>query len=68
MEGAITKEFFPSIEGKVAVNLNLNQNVTEIITSYGNIRSYLYRFKSLECPCKHGIQTVDRLIFQCKRL
>jgi hypothetical protein len=21
-----------------------------------------------ECPCKHSIQTVDHLIFQCKRL
>jgi hypothetical protein len=23
---------------------------------------------SPECPCKHGIHTVDHLIFQCKRL
>jgi len=23
---------------------------------------------SQECPCKHGTQTVDHLIFQCKRL
>jgi len=23
---------------------------------------------SPECPCKHGTQTVDHLIFQCKRL
>jgi len=37
----------------------------------GNIRSYLHRLKimgSPECPCKHGIQMVDHLIFQCKRL
>jgi hypothetical protein len=41
------------------------------MTDHGNIRSYLYRLKfigSPECPCKHGIQTVDHLIFQCKRL
>jgi len=36
----------------------------------GNIRSYLHRLKitvTPECPCKHGTQTVDRLICQCKR-
>jgi hypothetical protein len=41
------------------------------MTGHGNIRSYLYRLKiigSLECPCKQDIQTVDHLIFQCKRL
>jgi len=24
--------------------------------------------RSPECPCKHGTQTLDHLIFQCKRL
>ena len=41
------------------------------MTGHGNIQSYLHRLKiigSPECPCKHGIQTVDHLIFQCKRL
>jgi hypothetical protein len=41
------------------------------MTSHGNISSHLYRLKvigSPECPCKQGIQTVDHLIFQCKRL
>jgi hypothetical protein len=40
------------------------------MTGHGNIRSYLYKLKiigSPECPCKHGIQTVDRLIFRCER-
>jgi hypothetical protein len=41
------------------------------MTGHGNIRSYLHRLKitgSAECPCKHGIQIMDHLIFQCKRL
>jgi len=41
------------------------------VTGHGNIRSYLHRLKILEspeCPCKHGTQKVDHLIFQCKRL
>jgi len=70
-KGAITKESFPSVESRLAVNLNLSPNVTTIMTGHGNIRSYLQRLKiigSPECPCKHGIQTVDHLIFQCERL
>jgi hypothetical protein len=53
------------------VNLKLSPNVTTIMTGHGNIRSYLHRIKiigSPECPCNHGIQTVEHLIFQCKRL
>jgi hypothetical protein len=41
------------------------------MTGHGNFRSYLHRLKiigSPECPCNLGIQTVDHLIFQCKRL
>jgi hypothetical protein len=41
------------------------------MTGHGNIRCYLHRLKiigSPECPCSLGIQTVDHLIFQCKRL
>jgi hypothetical protein len=69
--GAITKEFFPSVENRLAVNLKLSPNVTTIMTDHGNIRSYLHRLKiigSPECPRSHRIQTVDHLIFQCKRL
>jgi hypothetical protein len=71
MKGAITKEFFPSVESRLAINLNLSPNVTTIMTGHGNIKSYLHRLKIIgnpECPCKHGIQTVDHLIFQCERL
>jgi hypothetical protein len=41
------------------------------MTGHGNNRSYLHRLKFIgnpECTCKHGIQTADHLIFQCKRL
>jgi hypothetical protein len=52
----------------MAANLHLNPNVTTIMSGHGNIRYYPHRLKiidSPECPCK---QTVDHLIFQCKRL
>ena len=47
------------------------QYLTTIMTGHGNIPSYLHRLKiigSPECACKHGIQTVDHLIFQLSRL
>jgi hypothetical protein len=70
-KGAITKEFFPSVERRLAVNLNRSLKVTTIMTGHRNIRSYLHRLKiigSPECPCKNGIRTVDHLIFQHNRL
>jgi hypothetical protein len=70
-KGTITKEFFPSVETRLTLNLKLSPNVTTIMTGHRNIRSYLHRLKiigSPECPCSHRIQTVDHLIFQCKRL
>jgi hypothetical protein len=70
-KGAISKDFFPSVERRLAVKLNLSPKVTTIMTGHGNVRSYLHRLKligSPEYPCKHGTQTVDHLIFQCSRL
>jgi hypothetical protein len=68
-KGAITKEFFLSVESRLAVNLHLNQNVTTIMSGHGNIRSYLHRLKiidSTDCACKRNIPTVAHLIFQCE--
>ena len=61
-KGAVTKEFFQSVEGRLGVKLNLSPNITKIMTGHGNIRSYLHRLQIIgcpECPCKHGTQTVD---------
>jgi len=68
-KGAITKEFFPSVERRLSVNLQINPNVTTIMSGHGNIRSYLNRLKimnSSECPCKKDVQTIDHLLFVCK--
>jgi hypothetical protein len=67
-KGAITKELFPNVERRLALNLNVSPKVTTIMTGHGNIRSYLNRLKIIGSPCKHGIQTVDHLIFQCNGL
>jgi hypothetical protein len=39
-ERAITKEFFPSVERRLAVNLTLSAKLTTIMTGHGNIPSY----------------------------
>ena len=41
MKGAITEGLFPSVETRLAVNLNLSPKVATIMTGHGNIRSYL---------------------------
>jgi hypothetical protein len=41
-KGAITKDFFPSVERRLAVNLQLNPKLTTIMNERGNIRSYLH--------------------------
>jgi 3-hydroxyacyl-CoA dehydrogenase len=37
---AITKEFFPSVERRLVVNINLSTKVTTIMTGHGNILAY----------------------------
>ena len=67
MKGATTKEFYPRLARRLEVNLN----VTKIMTDHGSSSSYLHRLRitrSPECPCKHGTQTVDHQIFQCNGL
>jgi hypothetical protein len=36
-KGAVTKEFFPNVEGRLAANLNLSPNITAIMTGHGNL-------------------------------
>jgi len=71
MNGTITNEFFPRVERRLETNLNLSPKVKTIMTGHGNIRFYLHRLKIVGSPAypyKHGIQTVDHLIFLCNRL
>ena len=39
-----------------------------MITAHGKTRSYLHRFKIIECPCANGNQTVNHLIYDCNKL
>jgi hypothetical protein len=70
-KGSITKEFFPNVEGKLKMKVNLTQNFTAIVTGHGKTRSYLHLFKIIEeptCPCGTAEQTADHVIFECETL
>jgi hypothetical protein len=49
--------------------INLTPNFTTIITGYGNIKTYLHKYKIIEspmCSCGGGEQTVDHIILDCE--
>jgi hypothetical protein len=50
------------------MNINITPNFTTIVTSHGNIRSYLHRFKIIDtptCACGSTDQTIDRVLYEC---
>jgi len=70
-KGSITKGYFPNVEERLKMKINLTQNVTAIVTGHGKTKAYLHRFKMLEeptCPCGTAEQTTDHGIFECETL
>jgi hypothetical protein len=56
---------------RLNMKINITHNFTSIVTGYGNIRSYLHRFKILDtptCPCGTKDQTIDHLLYECELL
>ena len=49
IKGAITKEFFPSVERRLAVNLQLNPNVTTIMSGHSILPTYLLTYLLTYC-------------------
>jgi hypothetical protein len=41
---SITKGYFPNVEERLKMELNLTQNFTAIITGHGKTKEYLHRF------------------------
>jgi len=70
-KGSKTKEFFPNIKERLQKRIKLTPNFTATVTAHGITKAYLHRFKIIgrpECPCETGNQTVDHLIYECKKL
>jgi hypothetical protein len=70
-KAAITKEFFPKVQDRLKLKIDINPIFTAMVTGHGITRASLPRFKILEhatCPCGKGDQTIDHLINQCSIL
>jgi len=70
-KGALTKALFPSVKKMLTQKIPTFPELTTLLTGHGNINSYLYRLGQTDnwmCPCEEEEQTVDHLIFKCKKL
>ena len=70
-KGALTKAFFPLVRNRIRQKIPVFPELTTMLTGHGKIRSYLYRFGLTDtamCPCEEEEETVDHLIFKCKKL
>jgi len=70
-KGSITKEYFPNVEERLKMKINLTQNFTVIVTGHGKTKAYLHRFKIIEeptCSCGTAEQTTDHVIYECETL
>ena len=70
-KAAITKEYFPTVQERLSMNIRVTPNIAAMTTGHGKTRAYLHRFKLLDNAtrvCKQGDQTVDHLLYQCKLL
>jgi hypothetical protein len=71
MKGALTKTFFPTTKDRLTKRLLMNLNLSTVVTGHGKLRSYLYRFKTIDdptCPCQMGSQSTEHLVRECTTL
>ena len=67
-KAAVTKQFFPNVQDRLKLKINVTPNFTAMVIGHGKTRAYLHRFKIMEhatCPCNEGDQTIDQLLNQC---
>jgi hypothetical protein len=68
-KSAITKSLFSKIVDTIKLTINATPNFTAIVTGHGNIKSYLHKYRIIQsplCSCKHGEQTVEHILYDCK--
>ena len=68
--GAVTKQYFPSISHRIAAKIPITSGLTTMLTGHGRIKAYFHRFNITQdatCPCNEGDQTVDHLLLQCTK-
>jgi len=68
-KAAITKEYFPTVQERLSMNIRVTPNIEAMTTRHRKTRAYLHRFKLLDNAtyvCKQGDQTIDHLLYHCK--
>jgi primosomal protein N' len=64
----ITKEFFPMVQDRQKLKIDITPILTAMVTGHGKTKAYLHHFKILEhanCPYGNGDQTIEHLINWC---
>jgi len=67
-KAATTKQYFPTVQDRLEIKINLTPNLAAMLTGHGRTRAYLHRFKILDdatCICGQGDQTTDHLLNHC---
>jgi hypothetical protein len=70
-KATITKQFFPNVQDRLKMKINVTPNFSAVVTGHGKTGAYFCRFKKMEqatCPYNSGDQTVDHLLYQCTLL
>ena len=70
-KGTVTKAFFPTVRNRLDKVIPIFPELTTMLTGHGKLKSYLYRFGLTDdptCSCEEDDQTVDHLLFSCKKL
>jgi ribonuclease HI len=70
-KAAITKQYFPTVQGRLKNKMRVTQNIAAMLTGHGKTKAYIYRFKIREnatCACEQGDQTIDHLLYHCSLL
>jgi len=47
-KAAITKQYFPQVQDRLKLKINVNPVFAAAVTGHGKTRAYLHRFKSVE--------------------
>jgi len=64
-KAAITKQYFPHVQDRLKLKINIILVFTAMVRGHGKYRAYLHRFKLMEhatCVCNKGDQTIDRTL------
>jgi hypothetical protein len=71
VKGATCRSFFPGVEHRLSLPIQITPGFTATVSGHGKTRAYLNRFKIIDdpmCPCNEGEQTVEPLIYVCSIL